>query len=149
MQTTIETIGGKLCTVIRKPFDADWVREQLSMGIPVVGELPRGERIPFYILDIDQEFYDYPFVVTILPALPRHPKPEDAPLLYRYAAEGIHLSFVWGNYTEEHYEMCTRSSGIVEVMDYIQRKQIPLPTFSHAIDAQGNRHEIAITDDVL
>lgn len=28
-------------------------------------------------------------VATALPALPRHPKPEDAPLLYLYMAEGI------------------------------------------------------------
>ncbi len=38
MKVNIETINGKQCTVIRKPFDANWVKEQLSMGIPVLAE---------------------------------------------------------------------------------------------------------------
>ena len=39
---------------------------------------------------------DFLSVVTILPALPRHPKPEHAPLLYRYMAEGLEVC--GGNY---------------------------------------------------
>lgn len=35
MKTTIETINNKLCTVIRRPFDAEWVKGQLAMGVPV------------------------------------------------------------------------------------------------------------------
>lgn len=37
-KVSIEEISGKQCTVIRKPFDAEWVKEQLSMGIPVLAE---------------------------------------------------------------------------------------------------------------
>ncbi len=37
---TIEEINGKKCSVVRKPFDAEWVREQLAIGMPVVVEAP-------------------------------------------------------------------------------------------------------------
>jgi hypothetical protein len=106
IKPTIEEINGRKCTVIRKPFDAEWVKEQLDMGIPIIGEDLCGDR--FRIIencygsdkwikayDEDNSTYDsmtydqFNYIITTLPALPRYPKPEDAPLLYRYMAEGI------------------------------------------------------------
>lgn len=109
METSIETINGKLYTVIRKPFDADWVREQLAMGVPVLAELKpsrngyvkRGALVyagnnSFGIADwYDDEGgalyvdHSYQYTLTILPALPRYPKIKDVDLLFRYASEGL------------------------------------------------------------
>lgn len=104
-EISVETINGKQCTVIRKPFDAEWVKEQLSMGIPLVvqdNELERwqlfGRANAFPWLSasslndgrVDSLYSScIEYVLTILPPLPRRPKPEDAPLLYRYMSEGI------------------------------------------------------------
>lgn len=87
-KVSIEEINGKQCTVIRKPFDAEWVKEQLGMGNYVRVETfnMEWERV------VSQDFItntNLKYILTILPAIPKHPKPEDAPLLYRYMAEGI------------------------------------------------------------
>ena len=105
-KVTIEEINGKQCTVIRKPFDAEWVKEQLSMGNHVRMEAvypdqdtvliecstktyPAGESVSYFgAYDCFAE-EDIKHTLTILPALPRKPTPEDAPLLYRYASEGL------------------------------------------------------------
>lgn len=114
MKVTIEEINGKNCTIIRKPFDADWVKEQLSMGIPVIAgdsitnkrniliRFVRHNREGCYkyrnnewfecCLDRSIPEVELTSIITILPALPKHPKPEDAPLLYAYMAQGL---FLW------------------------------------------------------
>lgn len=89
-KVSIEEINGKQCTVIRKPFDAEWVKEQLSMGNYVRVETfnMEWERV------VSQDFItntNLKYILTILPALPKHPKPEDAPLLHRYMAEGLEI----------------------------------------------------------
>ena len=67
---------------------------------------------------------------TALPALPRNPKPEDAPLLYRYMAEGI-------------TPVCNYEGDLIDAI----YKQWPHLEITHAIDSQtGERVEIAITD---
>lgn len=35
-KVSIEEINGRYCTVIRKPFNAAWIKEQLDMGNPVI-----------------------------------------------------------------------------------------------------------------
>lgn len=109
---SIEEINGKKCTVIRKDFDAEWVKEQLSMGNAVLAEtwgltnfMVVGLKDDMYmsidksyetIFDAEEVSHDrFKHTITILPALPRHPKPEDAPLLCRYMAEGLELYFSW------------------------------------------------------
>lgn len=115
--TTIEHISGKPYTVIRKPFDAEWVREQLAMGNKVLFEVDvpemvakyKGERYVFdkqgqfesslrypvygtetIVMDIANCFKDDNLeTLTILPPLPFHPTADDARLLYRYMAEGV------------------------------------------------------------
>ena len=96
-KVTIETIGGKQCTVIRKPFDAEWVKEQLDMGIPLRGEFfgvggTYENIIEPHMDELDWYIAEGKYILTILPALPKHPKPEDAKRLYEYMAEGLHPS---------------------------------------------------------
>lgn len=105
MKPTIETINGQLCTVVRKPFDAEYVKEQVSIGNTVRVEIfsrafsicyVRGE--DFYGLDETGE-PDYVEVidlcdvqmVTTLPALPRRPENNEATirLLHAYRAAGL------------------------------------------------------------
>lgn len=98
MKTSIETRNGKLVTVIRKSFDAEWVGEQLAVGMPVVAEYLNdgGSTYRKVLRDaLERKCYEAQteitplYTITILPALPRNPKPEDVPLLYRYASEGL------------------------------------------------------------
>ena len=114
MKTTIEEINGKKCTVIRKPFDAEYVKAQLDIGemVTIRKDDPNSLKImrtTFLRHAVDDElsalvvshgntwmvsgmpfafFHDWE-IEEKLPALPRNPKPEDARLLYRYMAEGI------------------------------------------------------------
>jgi len=104
MKTTIETINGKLCTVIRKPFDAEWVRGQIEM-----------EENPTFILKgcfykfshyttYDSRVVYHAFnevsgwsavdlkeavICKYLPALPKNPKSKDELLIFRYYSEGL------------------------------------------------------------
>jgi len=103
---TIETINGREYTVIRKPFNAEWVREQLAIGNAVTCSY-RGK--PSRTLVVYNEWMDglnhsqwkviggtrdlgtdeLEYVRVILPPLPRRPKPSDAPLLHLYLSMGI------------------------------------------------------------
>lgn len=77
-------------------------------------------------------------VATLLPALPRYPKPEDARLLYRYMAEGIEpKGNVWIGGSIEHESYSVR--GILNAVRIGQQTEI-----THALDSDGNRIEVAI-----
>jgi hypothetical protein len=115
---TKETINGKEYNVILKPFDADYVRDQLAMGMPVIGE---SEGRAFAIVSESERFaiqdetvwnvlyygsgleiYSglekgswIEFIRTTLPPLPRHPKLEHQGLLHLYVAHGVDA---WGEY---------------------------------------------------
>lgn len=114
-KVSVEVINGQPATVIRKKFDAEAVRKQLSMGVPVVVEYSREGILlrevvtqqtmtePVFAFDSEKKIHyverDRRFdnTVTILPPLPRHPSgPEDAALLYRYAAEGLFAVIRYG-----------------------------------------------------
>lgn len=80
MKTSIETINGKLCTVIWH----DYIPNKSTLGRRFA-ELYGDVRVFFMDADCLRQ------IATALPALPRHPKPEDAKLLWRYMAEGMYI----------------------------------------------------------
>ncbi len=125
---TIETIAGKQCTVIwhdTKPrrFSGDW--RVLNCGsIVLYSPTNRSHHI-----------------ATALPALPSKPKPSDAPLLYRYMAEGLDLRGI---------EMRPDSGGWKDPRK-IKGVRILLSKYpvkiTHAIDSEtGKRVNIATTE---
>lgn len=166
MKTTIEEINGKLCTVVRKPFDAEWVKSQLDIGIPVLMDspkhLPHRHVITAYNEDEFQSSvsseYGYEFnsardswnkesdcrnVLIILPALPRNPKPEDARMLYRYMAEGIDIIWKWGGEIEDDWESIT--CGLLHNQDGIDLIGDGAVPIAYAINSEtGERVEVAI-----
>ena len=75
---------------------------------------------------------DDSYVATALPALPRKPKAEDAPLLYRYMSDGVVLWFDtdFSSNTIIIPNIC--SGGMSQI--------------THATDKQGNKLEVAIND---
>lgn len=104
ISTTIETINGKPYTVIRKPFDAEWVREQLVIEQSVLAEKSRGKLFTLWNCVEDNfqsgggDFHrkeDFTHIITILPPLPRNPKPDDVKevsrVLYLYGCHNIFL----------------------------------------------------------
>lgn len=133
IKTTIKTINGKLCTVIwheKKPDGVNLEYSYTKHGCEVYCSPP------FSIIHI----------ATALFALPRHPKPEDAGLLYRYASEGI-FPFVDG-------VLCVKSkipcfvNGKVDC--YISEKSEHSETIAgitYAEDNQGNKIEVAIYEN--
>ncbi|MCA9340410.1 MAG: hypothetical protein KDA17_05840 [Candidatus Saccharibacteria bacterium] len=154
MKTSIETINNHLVTVIRKPFDVEWVREQLAMGAPLIVQLlfdsveddfnpPRIE-----IWKCEDDFIDrttHPeetglraaYIISKLPALPKHPTPEDAALLYRYASEGL--------FPRGYKDFKNQYIWHVEALeiDPLKYKGVEI---THATDTEGNRVEVAIQD---
>lgn len=89
-----------------------------------------------------------------LPPLPRHPIQKDAPLLHRYASEGLYVEIEGRNcgldagyYHQEAspFEGYNRQDGTWSLEDgYIDDE--PKIT-GYAIDAEGNRHDIAIEEN--
>ena len=161
MQVTIETINNKQCTVIRKPFDAEWVKEQLNMGIfpsvdlkcskPLTGSVLcyKDSYFTYYdpqwneIISFEKEMLELYSVITILPPLPRNPTPEDAPLLYRYMAEGLepHASVV---VNPRKYSGIEHSAGhgIINRMRLYRDTTFQITHATH----NGERIEIAIKE---
>lgn len=160
LPTSIETINGKLCTVIRRPFDAEWVREQLAMGVPVVTDLAvllfaasegryyteRG----YMVLDGARQHLPEARIKTILPALPKNPTPEHAALLYRYMAEGIYPVLVCPD-----SELSFLLRGIdrfgnalyKNLADEYDGISLSLCEINYAVPETGGRCEVAISDD--
>lgn len=78
MQITIEEINGKKYTVV-------WVNADPSADFPFYRAMRHKHGVQTY------HTYCGTLLCTALPALPRRPKPEHAPLLHRYMAEGIEI----------------------------------------------------------
>lgn len=161
MKTSIETINGELCTVVKRPFDADAVRKSLAMGVPVLVEdkhetrgtlvreirrqsMGNGSWVIYYdcacnvdghMTIVEVRAAAMMYALTILPALSKHPKTEDAALPYRYASEGI---FLVGTYGDEDYETC----GFRQFLEMYHSGK--LKAVVGAVDADGNRVEVAI-----
>lgn len=100
------------CTVIRKPFDSEFVKEQLSMGVPVLVEEFEGHgkgvkpllhyKDEYFVgRNINAKSYRIAETLTILPALPKHPKPEDLEMIYAYMAAGLNVHFNRYDWGEE------------------------------------------------
>lgn len=81
MKTTIEEINGEPMTVV---WNSEACANSISQGFKKchLSEIIIAEGAQYMVVGSG-------VFATALPALPRHPKPEDAPLLYRYMAEGI------------------------------------------------------------
>jgi len=159
MKVSIETINNKLVTVIRKPFDAEWVKEQLSMGIPVDAEengrhrhnlcrkfgcdfiSAKGGAYGEFLVSGEELKY----TLTILPPLSKHPKPEDAGDLYAYAKEGLMVeglmnAYVGGKYIDQIGG--AKLHNIIKALEYEGRNI----TITHAT-LEGERVEIAIMEE--
>lgn len=81
MKTTIEEINGEKFTVVIH-------NEKLWSGY----KTRKNQKMDFKLVENNQGFslnIAAITIATILKPLPRHPKPDDARLLYRYMAEGI------------------------------------------------------------
>lgn len=161
MQVSIETINGKLCTVIRRPFDADKVRESLAMGVPVVAIEAGNEQLPLCLKSYNKGTCEYHcwdgdatfqetllYTLAILPALPRYPT---AKQVAKYAAEGIYLrANIWDE--DELIEEDTSlvvvegelryDAGYAKFFDVEQTGYVL--ELTHAVGAEGNRVEVAI-----
>lgn len=135
METSIETINGKLCTVIHSDEPKPLGRNIFTKAYPS----PFGYNIyGNYMIEVEGR-WENPLLATALFALPRNPTPEDAPLLYRYASEGIRI-------------IATVGLGKKSLPDAFIASLIHLHdgrehyTITHAVDNHGNRVEVAIHD---
>lgn len=87
MIISIETIDGKACTVVWRKGDPEFMCWDEA---DFIGGNDAADTVIGYNRDGD-------VLYIALSALPRHPKPEDAQLLYRYMADGIKPEFKWRN----------------------------------------------------
>lgn len=110
MEVSAEYINGVYCTVVRRDFveenGAKHITQQLALGIPVLAEFNGG----FGVIVEEEErpaggsryYCDHGLsdvsggvanevlnIITILPPLPKYPKPKNLPVIYLYMAEGI------------------------------------------------------------
>lgn len=94
MKVTKETINGREYTVI-------W---------HFVPKNRSDDNISFWtVRDVEMIFDKNTMLhlATALPPLPRRPKPEDAPLLYRYMAEGFYIrGNTYNDFERERQECC-------------------------------------------
>lgn len=116
---TIETINGKQMTVVWHdlPLGGDF-----RLWQDAIVNLMREDDI-----SKDGVIHHYTHkrhITTALPALPKHPKPEDALLLYRYMAEGVDPVLIsnhpilkgselfWEKWIREGWKDCTHDPEI-------------------------------------
>lgn len=86
MKTTIETINGRECTVL-------WHLDNYNINDEEMCWAKTADGVWLAFDDWERPVH----IATALPPLPRNPKPEDAALLYRYAAEGVYPVLYWEN----------------------------------------------------
>lgn len=132
LKVTKETINGKLCTVIwHSPEPRQGCLDDVLWGYNGVGE-------------IYSNYYGHEHIATALPALTRNPTPEDAPLLYRYASEGIEVQYGYTDHTGEHCLLAADNGGYA-ALDWVLGKQYKVG-FEKAVDKDDNRIDVAILD---
>lgn len=131
MKITIETINDELCTVI-------WYNKGIEPDIKYADvKLLDGSWI-FRIRRPTARGCKIKHIATALPALPRHPKPEDAPLLYRYMAEGVEPILVsnhpvlkgrelfWEKYLREGWEDSQHNGEITHATHNGERVEVAI-----------------------
>lgn len=152
MTTSVEIATEPLRTIIKRPFDAEYVRSQLEMGIPVVF---KHQYLDNYLIAISingdiinhncgtTDINSITHTIVTLPPLPRYPKPEDAGLLYAYAAQGL---FPYGQVfikSEGNFSMNT-----LPMLDLMEEKHsFPKVELLDALLADGTRVDIAIQEE--
>jgi len=144
MEITIQT--DPLCTVIKKKFDAEYVKAELARGNPVAicyiqeRETITGKsisdmryavvanpgQVKYYRKQKDIQ------VVVALPPIPKNPTPDDAELLYLYASHGLRVEGVDQKRDKYHRDL----HDIIEFNIG--------STIIHAIDSNGEKHSVAI-----
>lgn len=134
MKTTIEQINGESYTVVWHCPPTKQCRYKKCTGL-------NGGFVLVFEQDADAEGY----IAIALPALPRHPKPEDAQLLYRYMAEGVVPCGGWLR-TQKYFREIKCKSVSFALMDAIVRNVSKI-VITHATDKDGNRVEVAIKED--
>jgi hypothetical protein len=97
MRVTAEEINGKKYTVIYPLGDIS--KHEIDDAVWVIDW--RGVRVAINKTSEDNEYV----IAYALPALPHHPKPEDADLLYRYLSEGIKPYLVSGARSGSFYAL--------------------------------------------
>lgn len=126
MKTSIEQINGQPYTVV---WHTKIVRNTAQITDPDWCLLMDNHSGDWTIYEAN----DYSHIATALPALPKHPKTEDAPLLYRYMAEGV---------------MCR--GKCFDLFGDVQENVLIFPQMeseiTHAITPEGNRIEIPLID---
>lgn len=130
MKVSVETINGRECTVIHRngdytPDGAGFLKCTTSLGHEVYSKKSGAH------------------LATTLPPLPRHPKPEDAPLLYRYASEGVIAEYRYEDHCGDEYILSINEDGFAG-LGYCLAKHWAV-SYVHAIDLEGNRVDVAIT----
>lgn len=129
---TIETIQGKPYTVV---WYKDVETSSALLGRRLV-ELSNG------CLGVFHDANCLNLLATALPALPRKPKPEDARLIYRYMAEGLHP---WGTGRDGAiYPNGLGPEGLIS----LSKRNTKAAEITHAICSEtGERVEIATADE--
>lgn len=160
MKTSVETIKGKLCTVIRKPFDLEGVREHFvyndSLQLEIQHSKYDKDRNKYYLIPERQSALsfnearkirsasDIVYIITALPALPRNPTPEDAPLFSVYESHGLFAIIDVGG--DGDLIQPSNISGKLYITegwnDY--RLVDGVDSVAYVSDKDGNRVEIAI-----
>lgn len=149
MKTTIETINGKIYTVIWHSKDyADYLGESIYdafHGLTASGVIE--------IFSCATNRAEH--IATALPALPRHPKPKDAGLLYPYMTVGLFIKcqfFDCGELVLEFKNSELEVQGREMFVDNgYGRNMVGASGYwdieiTHATDAQGKPVEIAVED---
>lgn len=131
MRVSVEEINGRKCTVIRYRKSKSTPEAWFFM--------PDGVAL---LLFIERDGGANCYAVA-LPALPRHPKPEDAQKLYAYMKEGLRpFAVAMTKKGQPMGSWC--GDGVIQAATASRFMKI-----THAIDPEGNRVEIAIEDGEL
>lgn len=135
-------------TVIRRPFDAEWVRRQIALGNPFIYEAEDGYRGVFHDKlhslvnkQISLGRLSFKYAVTILPPLPRKPTVDDAPLLHRYMSEGIEAVIDVQGFINTKSMRCSKT--LLNALSLLECER----EITHAVNAKTGEHvDVAITD---
>lgn len=133
MKTSIETINGELCTVVWRINEPD-----VSGFMQWATSQDQAQHWGKDQFTGCRYFFMEELALIALPALPKHPKPEHAWLLYRYMAEGLtpHSTPAW----KHGWDL----DGVALIQALSCRA---LQVITHCEDIDGHRVDVAIEGD--